>query len=183
MISERNNSMSAIKKQLTSFIFIITALLSCGTDSENGTKQQQEPLYQFWLSNPDQSAKFQKQNTTQTFSVTNPQIIEINEAQTFQTMDGFGCTLTGGSAQLINQMSADAKSALLKELFAFDGDNIGISYLRISVGASDLDDHVFSYNDLPAGQTDTAMAHFTLDPDRAHLIPVLKTNSCDLSGH
>ena len=69
--------------------------------------------------------------------------------QKFQSMDGFGFTLTGGSATLLWQMDADKRKPLLKELFAFDGKNIGISYLRVSIGASDLSDHVFTYNDLP----------------------------------
>ena len=51
---------------------------------------------------------------------------------------------------------------------------IGISYLRISIGASDLDAEVFSYDDLPAGETDVNLDHFSLDPDRVNLIPVLK---------
>lgn len=93
----------------------------------------------------------------------------------YQTMDGFGYTLTGGSAQLINKrLSQGNRTALLKELFLSNNNGIGISYLRISIGASDLDDHVFSYNDLPAGQTDVSLSKFTLDPDREHLIPVLK---------
>jgi glucosylceramidase len=71
-------------------------------------------------------------------------------------------------------MDATNRSVLLQELFATDGSNIGISYLRISIGASDLSDKVFSYNDLPAGETDPSMAKFTLDAERVDLIPVLK---------
>ena len=55
-----------------------------------------------------------------------------------------------------------------------DGDNIGVSYLRLTVGASDMNDHVFSYDDLPKGQTDTGMTKFSLEPDKADVIPVMK---------
>ncbi len=71
-------------------------------------------------------------------------------------------------------MIAPARAALLKRLFATDGDNIGISYFRVSIGASDLNDHVYTYNDLPEGQTDTMMLKFSLDPDRKEVIPVLQ---------
>ncbi len=71
-------------------------------------------------------------------------------------------------------MAPEARQAILKELFATDGNNIGVSYLRLSIGASDLDATVFSYDDLPAGQTDPTLAKFSLAPDQAHLIPVLK---------
>lgn len=161
-------------KQYLFILTIIFSALSCRSDP-GGTDPAQSSGYQFWLTTPDKSSLFQKQTSFPTVSAgANTPVIEILEMQSYQTVDGFGCALTGGSAQLIDQMGETEKNALLKELFAADGNNIGISYLRISIGSSDLDDHVFSYDDLPAGQTDTAMAHFSLDPDRAHLIPVLK---------
>lgn len=89
-------------------------------------------------------------------------------------MDGFGYTLTGGSAQHLFSMNAPARAALLRELFAHDGTNIGVSYLRISIGASDLDERPFSYDDMPPGQTDPRLEKFTLLPDRACLIPILR---------
>jgi glucosylceramidase len=100
--------------------------------------------------------------------------IDIDPGTRFQSMEGFGFTLTGGSAQLLRRMSPPARAQLLRELFATDGTNIGVSFLRISVGASDLNDRVFTYNDLPKGQTDPEMKRFSLDPDRADLLPVLQ---------
>jgi glucosylceramidase len=140
-----------------------------------------------WLTDPDNSILFQNQPVGLTFgkadavtqtngqSLTNAnQTIEVNDAQTCQTMDGFGCCLTGGSAMHLIRMDGSARAALLKELFAADSTNIGISYLRVSIGASDLNDHVFSYDDLPAGETDPDMKKFSLGPDRADVIPVLR---------
>lgn len=101
-------------------------------------------------------------------------VIQIDTAQTFQSVDGFGYTLTGGSADLIYQMGATERAALLQELFGAGDKSIGISYLRVSIGASDLDATVFSYNDLPAGQTDPNLLKFSLARDTVHLIPLLK---------
>ncbi|HWK03589.1 MAG TPA: glycoside hydrolase family 30 beta sandwich domain-containing protein [Puia sp.] len=101
-------------------------------------------------------------------------VIRVDPGQSFQSIDGWGWALTGGSAQQIIKMSAPARAALLKELFGVKGGQIGGSYLRVSIGASDLSDHVFSYDDIPAGQTDTALAHFDLGPDKRDVIPVLK---------
>lgn len=100
--------------------------------------------------------------------------IEIDTAQKFQTIDGFGYTLTGGSAMLLHQMGAAERAALLQELFGKNSNSIGVSYLRISIGASDLDAEVFSYDDLPTGQTDPDLLHFNLSKDTLHLLPVLK---------
>ncbi len=129
-----------------------------------------------WLTYKDKSVLFQKQSNTLTFSKisnTSPSIY-VDDSKTFQKMDGFGYTLTGGSTLLLSQMPAAERAKILKELFAIDGNNIGVSYLRISIGASDLDDHVFSYDDLPTGETDTKLTKFSLAEDKKHLIPVLK---------
>lgn len=75
---------------------------------------------------------------------------------------------------LINKMTPVAKAKLLHELFTTQGTSIGVSYLRISVGSSDLDDHVFSYDDLPKGETDPELKKFDLGNDEGSLIPVLK---------
>ncbi|OGX91934.1 hypothetical protein BEN49_03855 [Hymenobacter coccineus] len=98
----------------------------------------------------------------------------MDAAQKFQSIDGFGYCLTGGSAQLLRAMSAPARAKLLQELFGTAGSAIGVSYLRLSIGASDLDAQVFSYDDLPAGETDPTLAKFSLAPDEKDLIPVLK---------
>jgi glucosylceramidase len=133
---------------------------------------------QYWLSTPDKSALFQKQQTPFIFSHKQANIhptIFVDDKQQFQSMDGFGYTLTGGSATLINRMSTLAQQQLLQELFGTEGNAIGVNYLRISIGASDLSDHVFSYNDLPQGQsTDFALHHFSISPEKQDLIPVLK---------
>ncbi|WP_160714037.1 glycoside hydrolase family 30 protein [Chitinophaga solisilvae] len=101
-------------------------------------------------------------------------VIEVNETETYQSVDGFGFTLTGGSATLINKMPAAQQQQLLRELFLTAGNGIGISYLRVTIGASDLSDHVFTYDEMPAGQTDTALQHFSMDVEKADLIPVLQ---------
>ncbi len=161
------------------FILIVFSWVT-GCQKRNANQDSNSPgdssQVAFWLTNPDKSALFQKQNASLVFtSATNSHpTIEIDTTQTFQTIDGFGYTLTGGSAMLINRMNATDRAALLKELFATDRNNIGVSYLRISIGASDLSDHVFSYDDLPTGQTDSDLAKFSLEPDKADVIPVLK---------
>ena len=130
-----------------------------------------------YVTTPDQSQLFLRQNTSLVFSTTataTGTVIEIDTTQTFQDIDGFGFTLTGGSAMLLNQLKPADRTAMLQELFSAEGNGIGISYLRVSIGASDLSDHVFTYNDLTTGQTDLTMAKFSLDPERTDLIPILK---------
>jgi glucosylceramidase len=129
-----------------------------------------------WLTNTDKSALFDLQNPPLRFSKTaNPGLtIDVDDKQTFQPIDGFGFALTGGSAQHMVRMDPAKRASLIQELFGVAGKEIGISYLRVSIGSSDLNDHVFTYDDLPPGQTDPDMAKFSLAEDRADVIPVLK---------
>lgn len=129
-----------------------------------------------WLTSPAGNILFQPIAQKLTFGNAQNQlpVIETDTTKTYQTIDGFGNCLTGGSAMLMHKMNAAARAALLQELFATDAKNIGLSYLRVSIGASDLDEKVFSYNDLPAGETDVALAGFNLGYDKLYLVPVLK---------
>jgi glucosylceramidase len=131
----------------------------------------------FWLTQADQSVLFKKQVGNLTWSssgTSSPNTIEADSTQTYQTIDGFGYTLTGGSATLINSLATAVKDELLNELFRHDSTFIGISYLRISIGASDLSASTFTYNDMPAGQTDPTLAQFSIDKEKQDLIPILK---------
>jgi glucosylceramidase len=102
-------------------------------------------------------------------------LIAIDTEKTFQQMDGFGFSLTGGSAWLLREkLTPEKRAELLKELFTTEGQGIGVSYLRISIGASDLDSHVFSYADYIPGKTRADISGFSLAEDKKFLIPVLK---------
>ncbi len=131
---------------------------------------------EMWLTKSDQSVLLQKQAAVLSFVSTANSFpnIDVDSATTYQTIDGFGYTLTGGSAYLINRMDAASRSSLLNELFGNAANSIGVSYLRVSIGASDLNSSVFSYDDMPAGQTDISLSNFSLSQDTLDLIPVLK---------
>jgi len=138
--------------------------------------QAQSNKISYWLTKHDRSVLFSKQGSSPVFSVSSSNLpaINIDDNKKFQTIDGFGYALTGGSAQHIIKMSASARTALIEELFAVDNNNIGVSYIRLSIGASDLNEKIFSYDDLPAGETDPEMKQFDLGPDRQDVVPVMK---------
>jgi glucosylceramidase len=130
----------------------------------------------FWLTKGNQSAVLQKQTSVLAFGTAYNTYanIEVDDSKVFQTIDGFGYTLTGGSAQVINQLNTQKRQELLKELFGTNDNSIAISYLRISIGASDLNAAPFTYDDLASGQTDMNLDNFSLAPDKTDLIPMLK---------
>ena len=164
--------------RLSIIVLLLTALLSFSICCKPGNEKEHDNGndISWWLTKSDQSVLLQKQSPGLFFTDSmnsNPTIV-IDSVKSRQIVDGFGYTLTGGSAYLINKLSAEQKRTLLQELFGKNENSIGISYLRISIGACDLSADVFSYNDLPAGQTDTSLKSFSLSKDTVDLIPLLK---------
>lgn len=144
----------------------------------NQAFSQNDPVkVECWLTKADRSALFEKQHDSIQFNTKNrgrgiPIIIDDN--QTMQVMDGFGFALTGGSAELMMKMSTGERAKLVKKLFSADNDNAGVSYIRLSIGASDMNSFVFSYDDLPAGETDFDLKKFSLAQDLKDVVPVMK---------
>jgi glucosylceramidase len=136
----------------------------------------QEREARLWLTTPDRINLVALQESSLPFSSETSKlpVLIVDDAQHFQTMDGFGFALTGGSAQLLMRMGVTQRAALLKQLLTTNGEGIGVSYLRVSIGASDMNERVYSYDDLPPGEADPDVAKFSLGPDRADVIPVLK---------
>lgn len=154
-------------------MFLLCALLIFPLISSNAQQQRNVRL---WLTTGDRSSLFALQPLPLQFSEPRNAlpVVDVNDMEQYQPIDGFGLALTGGSAQLLIRMEPAPRNSLLKELFASQGNDIGISYLRVSIGASDMNDHVFSYDDLPTGETDVELAKFSLAPDRIDVIPILK---------
>ncbi|NOU19956.1 MAG: glucosylceramidase [Bacteroidales bacterium] len=159
---------------------VLSSMLSCSNKAEDENSNNPSDIVKtdvvFWLTNSDQSVLFQKQNISLLFETKTNQFptINIDTTQVYQTIDGFGFCLTGGSANVINHLPLAERDALIEELFSTDSTFIGISYIRVSIGASDLSSSVFSYDDMYNGQTDLALNNFSLEKDKTDLIPVLK---------
>lgn len=171
--------------KIFSFVLFAFFMANCSSSSDGGSDPidddggaPPDPVtndVDFWLTKGNQSVLLQKQSTVLGFGTTYNTYanIDVSETQSYQTIDGFGYTLTGGSAEVINQLGAAKKQELLQELFGSSQTSIGISYLRISVGASDLNANTFSYDDMPIGETDLNLDNFSLGPDLNTVIPLL----------
>jgi O-glycosyl hydrolase len=126
-----------------------------------------------WMTTGDQSKLLQQQSTVSfgTNSGSNPATVTINASTTYQTMDGFGYTLTEGSCEVITGMAATQQNQLLNDLYN-PTTGLNANVVRISIGASDLSSSSYSYNET-AG--DVNMNNFSLNgPDLTYLIPIIK---------
>jgi glucosylceramidase len=152
------------------------SLLSFVLISALAVNAQQKGTVSLWLTTPDRTSLLSQQTSPLRFG--KPEaglpVVAVSIKQKYQSMDGFGFALTGGSAQLLMRMDGPQREALLRELFGTGDQDIGVSYLRVSIGSSDMNDHAFTYDDLAPGQTDIALKNFDLGPDMTSVVRVLK---------
>ena len=102
-------------------------------------------------------------------------VITVDATTQYQQMDGVGGSLTDSSAWLIwNKLSASQQSTLMQQLFS-PSNGIGISFLRQPMGATDFSaSGNYSYDDMPAGQTDPNLTNFSIAHDTTYIIPLVK---------
>ena len=120
-----------ILRKLLLFIFILLGKITLA-----------QQYIQTWISYPErQKMLYRIEDQLLSNKPLQNKIIELNPKKSFQTIDGFGYTLTGSSAQMIEQLDKDEQSKLLQELFSLDDDGLGISVIRLSIAASDMDEN------------------------------------------
>jgi glucosylceramidase len=130
------------------------------------------PAVGVWVTTPDHSKLLQKDPPTHftTDASPAPIVIDVDEAATFQSMDGFGASLTESSASLIaDHMTAEQRGTLLARLFGRGEDGIGLSFLRQPMGASDFALSTYSYDD-----TCCDLRDFSIDREKTHIVPLLQ---------
>jgi glucosylceramidase len=158
------------------FTFVITLLMACGGGDGDGNGSPLSAVG-VWLTTGDGGNKLQRQDNINFINGTgsNSSQIKVDENTKYQQMDGFGAALTDSSAWLIyNKLSTEQRNTLMKKLFS-SNDGIGISYLRLPMGASDfvVSNH-YTYDDMPDGETDYNLEHFSIAHDQDYIIPILK---------
>jgi glucosylceramidase len=102
--------------------------------------------------------------------------VTVDPGTTYQKLDpGFGVAMTDTSAYLLqNALPAKLRAKLMNSLFS-RAKGIGLSFLRVPIGGSDFVVHEpYTYDDMPPGQTDPSLAHFSLEHDQAYVIPMIR---------
>ncbi|MGI5429619.1 discoidin domain-containing protein [Streptomyces sp. CA-179760] len=130
-----------------------------------------------WLTNPSTKTYLSEQSpvTWKTGPATSGSTITVDTTRKYQPMTGFGASFTDSSAWLVGtKLDAEQRAALMRDLFS-RRDGIGLNVLRQPMAATDFTvNGSYSYDDMPAGQSDPTLANFTIDHDRAYTIPLLK---------
>jgi glucosylceramidase len=103
-----------------------------------------------------------------------PSDVVVRPQETFQPFLGAGAALTDSAAYVLaNYLGAGQRSALLAELFSPTRCNWRM--LRVCIGSPDFRAQPlgYTYDDMPEGQTDPSLAHFSVSRDTAYITPVI----------
>lgn len=110
----------------------------------------------------------------QTRQTSNPLAIKVDDSVKYQEITGFGAALTDSSAWLINELPADSREDLMKNLFD-PADGAGLNMIRVPMGSSDFTaSGNYTYNDMPKGETDPDLSNFSIAHDEQYVIPQLQ---------
>jgi glucosylceramidase len=104
------------------------------------------------------------------------QVITVDERTRYQQFTGGGASMTDTAGYLLGSsgaISAAARSQVMNALFS-PTSGIGLDFLRNPMGASDLARYNYSYDDMPAGQTDPSLANFSIGHDLTDILPLTK---------
>lgn len=155
----------------TLLLMLGSAVAACAPVERPGARPETVEL---WLTTPDKAALLAPQPALALAPGAPADAITVDPAKHFQRMVGFGASITDSSAWLIQKrMTADQRNALLAELFG-PAPGLGFSFTRLTVGASDFSRSHYSYDDVPKGQTDPGLTHFSIDPARGEVLPTAK---------
>ena len=100
--------------------------------------------------------------------------IVVDESQQYQPIEGFGASFTDSATYLLGVVVPPSTlTSTMHDLFTRDGNGIGLSFMRIPMGATDIARSVYSFDDLPTGQTDTSLSKFSIAHDQTYVLPIV----------
>lgn len=108
-------------------------------------------------------------------TTTNLVRIDINPNEKFQTITGIGGSFTEASASLLNRMSPEKRKKIMEAYFSEKGANYSLT--RTHIASCDFSLNNYTYAKV---SDDLTLDHFTIEDDKADLIPMIleaKANS------
>jgi glucosylceramidase len=153
------------------------ALTLVSTASVQATAPQHDaPRARVWVTTPDR-AELMAEREPVAFrpgASAHPTIV-VDPGKSYQRVDGFGASITDSSASVLRGLAPAVRDETMRKLFD-PVRGIGVSFLRQPVGSSDFTAEAehYTYDDVPAGQTDFPLRHFSIARDEERVLPLLR---------
>jgi glucosylceramidase len=130
---------------------------------------------QVWLTTADETQKLAPQPVLAPLGpVTADEAVAVDSSKRFQRMHGFGAAMTDASAELFSRLPESERRAIMAELFGRANGGLGLSFTRLTVGASDFSPTHYSYDDTPGNAPDPELKYFSIEPARKYVLPRMR---------
>lgn len=130
------------------------------------------PAAHVWVTTPDGSERMHDRGTVPFRKGGSDRLtITIDPSLRYQRMDGIGASITDSSAAVLMELDPATRNATMRDLFVTDG----LSFLRQPIGSSDfVNGPHYTYDDVPPGETDYDLSHFSIAHDEAQILPLIR---------
>lgn len=151
-------------RRFAALLLAALSLAACGRPSP--------PAAEMWLTTADETQKLAAQPSKPAAGpAKGDEAVSIDTTKHFQKMHGFGAAMTDASAQVLSGLPDDKRKAIMAELFGRANGGLGLSFTRLTVGASDFSSSDYSYDDTPGNTPDPQLRHFSIDPAKKYVLP------------
>jgi glucosylceramidase len=152
-------------------------LVSCGTAAaQDAARPGKSPASISVFASSEEKHKSLAEKPALAFRTqrTNALTIFVDATTKYQEIDGFGASVSESSAYLLKRKLTDAQRTDALRMLFDRQKGIGLSMLRQPMGASDFALQAYSYDEMSEGESDPDLKKFSIDHDRADILPVLK---------
>lgn len=160
----------------TGVIALVTGVTTTGLAAAPGSAlETPPPPAHAWVTTVDGASRLSDRGYVPFRSGGSPNLtITVDPSRAYQTMDGFGASITDSSAHVLYGLQDGAREGAMRDLFSPAQGN-GLSILRQPMGASDfVAGGFYTYDDVAPGQTDYGMRHFSIAHDQRQILPLVR---------
>jgi len=157
----------------TAVLHLLVVLAMCGVMAR---PVWAGPQVRWWVSSSDLGRRLSTQSPLRFTAGPSGEriVIGVDETRTFQTIVGLGSSLEHSTCYNISRLPRRRRAEVVESIVDPEK-GIGMSLMRICIGTPDFTASAwYSYDDVPAGQSDPGLKHFSIEKDREYVLPVLK---------
>ncbi len=170
-------SLSTLSKTCLLLCLLATSCTSSKPDAtpatQSNTPATPTTAIHWWTSSENLQTRLTQQPDLH-FTPNSPQrpnAIHIDDTTRFQTILGLGSSLEHSTCYNLSLLPPNQRERILESL-VHPTQGIGMNLMRICIGTSDFAPGPFyTYDDMPPGQEDPELKHFSIDRDREYLLP------------
>ena len=165
-------------------IILLSGLLflACHNEKTHSEKEATgaKKTVEVWVSTSDEKKNLTRETDVELSQVSDsayPYTITIDEDITCQKWIGCGaCSNDASSFLMYKKLPKETKDSLMRNLFS-KSEGIGLDWLRHQMGSGDaavINNGWWTYDDMPKGQDDPELKHFSIDMEKDYILPTLK---------